>query len=245
MSLAAVRNLALTLAYPTVSSLHAEIILSDEALVLRDLQSTNGTYVNGRRLTEPVPLHRDDLVQFANVAFRLRQQVAHGDQHTVQEDACDRALALVQFDKLMAERAVTPFFQPIVTMATQEVVSYEILARSRLFGLEMPKDMFEVATQLNLEVELSCMLRFEGLAASHALPGTPHLFVNTHPRELAEPGLLASLESLRKSYPEPRITVEIHEAAVTDLAQMSASARPSRIWAWAWPTTTSAPVNRG
>jgi EAL domain-containing protein (putative c-di-GMP-specific phosphodiesterase class I) len=214
-------DLALTLSYPTVSSMHAEITTSDGALILRDLKSTNGTYVNGQRVTEPVVLGRDDLVQFANVAFRVRQQAAHGETHTVQENACDRALALVQFDKLMAERAVTPFFQPIVSMTNFDVLSYEILARSRLFGLEMPKDMFEVATQLNLEVELSCMLRFEGLAASHSLPGTPHVFVNTHPRELAQPGLLESLETLRKSYPEPRITVEIHEAAVTDLAQMA------------------------
>ncbi len=87
--------------------------------MLRDLGSTNGTYVNGQRITAPVALHEDDLVQFANMAFRVRQQAAARQSHTVQENACDRALALVQFDKLMAEHAVTPFFQPIVSMADQ------------------------------------------------------------------------------------------------------------------------------
>ena len=45
---------------------------SGGSLVLRDLGSTNGTYVNGRRITGPVKLHEDDLVQFANMAFRVQ-----------------------------------------------------------------------------------------------------------------------------------------------------------------------------
>jgi EAL domain-containing protein (putative c-di-GMP-specific phosphodiesterase class I) len=210
------QDLALALGCQTVSNLHAEIGEADGVLVLRDLGSTNGTYVNGRRVSEPVVLHEDDLVQFANIAFRVRQQAAHSSAHTVQENACDRALTLVQFDKLMAQRAVTPFFQPIVSMANREILSYEVLARSRLFGLETPKEMFGIAAQLNLEVELSCMLRWEGIAASRAFSVSPHLFVNTHPRELIEPGLIDSLRALRDNYPEQRLTLEIHESAVTD-----------------------------
>ena len=145
---------------------------------------------------------------------------------TVHEDACDRALTLVQFDKLMAEHAVTPFFQPIVSMTTREIVGYEVLARSRLFGLEMPKEMFHVAAELNLEIELSVMLRWEGVVAGQALPGRPHLFVNTHPRELAEPGLVASLVTLREAYPDQPLTLEIHESAVADAARM-AEIRPA------------------
>ena len=147
--------------------------------------------------------------------------IGRGQSVTVHEDACDRALALVQFDKLMAEHAVTPFFQPIVSMATREIVGYEVLARSRLFGLEMPKEMFHVAAELNLEIELSVMLRWEGVLAGQAFPGRPHLFLNTHPRELAEPGLLASLVSLREAYPDQPLTLEIHESAVADAAWMA------------------------
>jgi EAL domain-containing protein (putative c-di-GMP-specific phosphodiesterase class I) len=187
---------------------------------LRDLGSTNGTYVNGSRISGSVVLQADDLVQFANVAFRVRRQAAPNSGQTVQDNACDRALALVQFDKLMAQRAVTPFFQPIVLMSTQEIVSYEVLARSRLFGLETPKEMFGIAAELNLEVELSRMLRWEGVEASRAFAESPHLFVNTHPRELVAPGLIDSLRALRENYPRQRLTLEIHESAVTDGAQM-------------------------
>jgi len=214
-------DLALPLANKTVSSLHAEISDDGGQLVLRDLGSTNGTYVNGRRITAPVSLGEDDLVQFADLAFRVRQQAGRNHTQTVQENVYDRAMALVQFDKLMSERAVTPFFQPIVALPSKEIVGYEVLARSRLFGLETPKQMFRAAAQLNLEIELSVMLRWEGVEAARALPGTSHLFVNTHPRELAGPGLIPSLEKLRQNHPDQRLTLEIHEAAITDAGQMA------------------------
>ncbi len=215
------QDLALSLPSMAVSGQHAEITEAGGALLLRDLGSTNGTFVNGRRVVEPVTLREDDLVQFANVAYRVCCQAAHHSTHTVHQDVCDRAMALVQFDKLMANRAVTPFFQPIVSIATREVVAYEVLGRSRLFGLETPKDMFRVAAQLNLEIELSSMLRWEGIQASRALAESPHLFMNTHPRELAEPGLLESLRTVRKSHPELPLTLEIHESTVTDAARMT------------------------
>ncbi len=212
---------ALSLNCNTVSAQHAEITEAGGSLVLRDLGSTNGTYVNGRRIAEPVGLQPDDIVQFANLAFRVRRQSARESQRTVTESSCDRALALAQFDRLMADHAVTPWYQPVVSMASREIVAHEVLARSRLFGLEMPKDMFQVAVQLNLEVELSTMLRWEGVQACQGADWAPHLFVNTHPRELAEPGLLRSLETLRTSFPDQRLTLEIHESAVTDPALMS------------------------
>ena len=183
--------------------------------------STNGTYVNGQRVAGPVGLQQDNIVQFADMAFRVRRQTAQESQSTVAEGSCDRAMALAQFDRLMADHAVTPYFQPIVSMANREIMAHEVLARSRLFGLEMPREMFHVAVQLNLEIELSTMLRWEGVEACHGSDWSRHLFVNTHPRELAEAGLLPSLAALRKSFPEQRLTLEIHESAVTDPAQMA------------------------
>ncbi len=39
---------------------------------LTDRQSTNGTYVNGQRVTDTIRLKSEDLIQIADVAFRLR-----------------------------------------------------------------------------------------------------------------------------------------------------------------------------
>jgi pSer/pThr/pTyr-binding forkhead associated (FHA) protein len=38
------------LTHPTISTLHCELVLSDSGVVLRDLESTNGTFVNGERI---------------------------------------------------------------------------------------------------------------------------------------------------------------------------------------------------
>ena len=83
-----------------------------------------------------------------------------------------------------------------------------------------------MAAELNLEVELSVMLRWEGVVAGQALPEPRQLFVNTHPRELSEPGLIASLVTLREAHPDQPLTLEIHESAVADPARM-AEIRPA------------------
>lgn len=210
-------DLPMSLPSKTVSGLHAELFEVAGNLVLRDLGSTNGTYLNGEPVTSPTPVGEDDLIQFADVAFRVCRQASTNELHTVREDLCDQAMALVQFDKLMAGREVTPHFQPIVALDTKSICAYEVLGRSRLFGLESPFEMFRVATQLHLEVELSRMLRYEGITTGQALKANTHLFVNTHPRELVVDGLLQSLVDLRQSYPETPLTLEIHESAVTNI----------------------------
>jgi len=47
-----------------VSSRHAAVTLSGHAYVLRDLGSTNGTYVNGRKLAQEHPLASGDIIRF-------------------------------------------------------------------------------------------------------------------------------------------------------------------------------------
>jgi EAL domain-containing protein (putative c-di-GMP-specific phosphodiesterase class I) len=115
----------------------------------------------------------------------------------------------------MVEKAVVPHFQPIVMLKDESVIAYEILGRSRLVGLETPAAMFRAAANLGLEVELSRMLRIEGVRGSALFPTPPHVFVNTHPAELRAPGLIESIQALRLVSPTQKITIEIHEAAVT------------------------------
>jgi EAL domain-containing protein (putative c-di-GMP-specific phosphodiesterase class I) len=111
--------------------------------------------------------------------------------------------------------AVVPHFQPIVRLNNGERIGYEVLARSRLAGLEMPNLMFQVAADKNREAELSSVLRLEGLQLARSLPPQMHFYLNTHPVELVWPGLLGSLRTLRAQHPEARIVLEIHESAAT------------------------------
>lgn len=212
---------SLTIPSPTVSTAHAELRTQGPELWVKDLGSTNGTFVNGARLEGECVIRSGDLIQFAEVVFRVGLNRALVDAKTMAGDSTERALALIQFDKLMAERAVLPHFQPIIVYASGKTVGYEILGRSRLFGLGTPHAMFSAAMVLDLEAELSRMMRSEGMYCGGSLPGNPLLFVNTHPAELAEPGVLEfSLRELRELNPDARIVLEIHEAAVTCVRQM-------------------------
>ncbi len=211
---------SLQLPSKTVSSHHADLTNRDGNLVLIDRQSTNGTYVNGRRITDMVILKADDLVQFADMAFRVRCDDHATASNTLAEDVCDQALALVQFDRLMEKRLVTPFFQPIVTIDGATNLGYEVLARSRMFGLETSGALFGAASKLNLETELSQMLRWEGIREGMALPGNSRIYVNTHPQELGKPGLIDSMAKVREMTAELPITLEIHESAITSAEEM-------------------------
>ncbi len=214
-------DMALVLPSPTVSGAHAELVGQGMKLFVRDRGSTNGTFVNGARVTGSCALNHGDLLQFANIVFRVMHCSVTKYSATVANDSADHALALIQFDKLMAERAVVPHFQPLVTMADRQVMGYEVLGRSRLFGLTDPHSMFAAAAILNLEGELSRIFRVEGVREGIAFPQDCALFLNTHPTEVNDLALLElSLRELRQLEPTRRIVLEIHEATATRSSQM-------------------------
>jgi EAL domain-containing protein (putative c-di-GMP-specific phosphodiesterase class I) len=204
----------------TVSSVHAEFIDKGPTAALRDLGSTNGTFVNGKRLTSEVELASGDLIQFATQPFRVLKQDSSANSVTACENVCDYAMALVLFDRLITEQAVIPYYQPIVNLQTLAVEGVEVLARSRLTGLETPFQMFAAAAQLDQEVRLSQTIRWKAVQETMGLEAIPHLFLNTQPIEIRQPGLMESLRELRAAAPSQPITLEIHEAAVSDTAQM-------------------------
>ncbi len=81
--------------------------------------------------------------------------------------------------------------------------------------------MFHAAEQLNLEVELSRLLRWEGVRLGRDIPGGPELFVNTHPKEIEDiKGLAESLKKVREMTDRTPLVLEIHEAAVTSRKKM-------------------------
>ncbi len=55
-----------------VSRRHAEICRQEEGFVLRDLDSTNGTWLNGQRLSAPAPLRDGDVIEIGSARFTFR-----------------------------------------------------------------------------------------------------------------------------------------------------------------------------
>lgn len=54
------------------SQLHARLFRHGDGLQVEDLGSTNGTYVNGRRVTAPTPLTRGDQLRIGATVFEVR-----------------------------------------------------------------------------------------------------------------------------------------------------------------------------
>lgn len=57
---------------PYASEFHLRLTAREGRLVLSDLGSTNGTYVNGRRVSTPVDLSRGDAVQIGKTVMEVR-----------------------------------------------------------------------------------------------------------------------------------------------------------------------------
>jgi pSer/pThr/pTyr-binding forkhead associated (FHA) protein len=65
-----VEDNAFQIAEPSVSSHHAEIILKGNDVVIKDLNSTNGTFINGEKVTEAI-LKPGQTLRLGTVEMRL------------------------------------------------------------------------------------------------------------------------------------------------------------------------------
>jgi pSer/pThr/pTyr-binding forkhead associated (FHA) protein len=57
---------------PYASDFHMRLVAQENAMMLHDLGSTNGTYVNGRRVTAPTELRRGDNIQVGKTVMEVR-----------------------------------------------------------------------------------------------------------------------------------------------------------------------------
>lgn len=210
----------LSIANSTVSGCHAEIIQVEDGLFIRDLESTNGTLLNGRRLQGIAGLCDGDILHFGNAMYTLKERDDETGSETVATDAAEVALGQIQFDKLINTPAVRPDFQPIVRLSDMEVVAYEALSRSQLIGLETPDKMFRVAAQRTAAARLSEVCRFEALRVGTLLGEDKQYYLNTHPCEMGTSQLFRSLEDLRKHHPSLPVVLEVHESGVTSTAYL-------------------------
>ena len=64
---------------PSVSSHHCEVVLKGNDVVIRDLNSTNGTFINGQQITEAT-LKPSQILRLGQVEVRLE-----GDQSSAQK----------------------------------------------------------------------------------------------------------------------------------------------------------------
>lgn len=204
---------------------HCEILWEGGTFLLRDLASTNGTYLNGERITESV-LCNDDLIQIAHE--ELRFLVGNIDASLVdtplteplQGEMPASILRGTQYlQEMLTEQAGRVLFQPIIDFKSGEVFGYESLGRGMHANLKIaPGHLFDLADQCGLAVPLSQMFMRQAVREAVQLPPGRHIFLNLHPSEMACPDLLESLrETLLHAPSDRKFVVEINEKAVVEL----------------------------
>ncbi len=217
-------GLELVLPSQLVSKKHAEIYERDGALRLRDLGSVNGTLLNREAVTD-APLREGDILYLADFEFRLAHEDAPGGRNgdpfgtTIQSSVLTLPRHFVtgtrELRELLDRGNVTMAFQPIVRLPGGETTAFEALGRGRHPGLpESPLDLFRIASTSGDEAELSRLFRRRAVELVRELPDPPALFLNTHPAEMQEDELVASLEELRTLGPTVDLVLEIHESTL-------------------------------
>jgi EAL domain-containing protein (putative c-di-GMP-specific phosphodiesterase class I) len=217
-----------------VSKEHATVELAGDGYAIRDLDSTNGTFVNGERASSQV-LADGDIVHLAHIEFCFRYArpaaaTASADHDRLGEDTqlmtSVQQPSIIRGTELLRElidtRSVEMLFQPIVDLRTRSATAYEALARGTHPELPAnPATLLALAERCDLVVALSRMFATEAMTSSRRLPSGSKVFVNMHPRELSAPDLPEALTELAAlASADHQVVLEIAEASVTDVSAM-------------------------
>jgi len=217
-----------------VSRRHATLALDPGSgqLVLSDLGSTNGSYVNRAKVETSCLLDEGDIVHIGSAEFRIRRADAARDSILpAEERTVVAALGAPlseqfvanepQFLALLGGEGLSAAVQPIVNASDGRVVAYELLGRCLHPELPgSPMHLFSLATRLGRAAELSLALRNHGVAAVASKLRGATLFVNAHPTETALPEFVPGIARLVREHPGIELVIEIHETAVVETARM-------------------------
>jgi EAL domain-containing protein (putative c-di-GMP-specific phosphodiesterase class I) len=212
-----------------VSKLHAEIVNTGDQIRIRDLGSTNGTHVNGQRISEE-RLASGDIVHIAHCEFRFVHEPCEAptrtEASTTAVSKSELPLGMIRtgefLRELLDQEAAQIVFQPILELQTNAALGYEALGRGAHPELNVdPGELFRLADQCNLAPELSRLLRKISVQQARLLPAGIRIFLNLHPAEMLNEELLDSLAKLRDAlHDHQRMVLEVHEEIVTDVRRM-------------------------
>jgi EAL domain-containing protein (putative c-di-GMP-specific phosphodiesterase class I) len=230
------REAQLVLGSPRISKLHAEIAARGSRFVIRDLDSRNGTFVNGEAIEGERALEPGDVIHIAHRELRfvlVSNDEGPVDDATLGGEGADNAeifRATRDLYVILTRRRVSAVFQAIVTLGDGAVIGYEALGRHTLPHMTADATaLFRLAHERGKADELSRLMRTVALDEIPHLPSRgERMFMNVHPDEMWRGDLLSELEQAAEKMPGRQLVAEIHEAAIADPAQMTVLKRELR-----------------
>jgi adenylate cyclase len=135
---------------PTISRRHAELVTSDQGLAVKDLGSSNGTFLNGSRV-ETCMVSVGDTITFGKVAFKLMAVGAAPQPATPRDGGPPAGATIVR--QLPVRNTPGTAFQAIKSGEQAAVSSAEDKVRQKLSML------LEVSTELGRAVDTDSILQ--------------------------------------------------------------------------------------
>jgi len=219
-----------------VSREHATITKDGKHYRIKDLGSTNGTLVNGKKVGEAL-LNDGDLLTFADAEFCFRTPCTEASRVTVThvmnggpaaqeseqltgEDRAGRDFiqAVRSLHEGLLHRALRTRFQPVVELATGHAIGYEAIRRVESLQGDMPvteRLLQTVDCRLTERVHQLHRLLATEQAAAEASGNL--LLLSLQPAEVGADGLPETLAALQAKLARKRLIAQIPHSAVVDI----------------------------
>jgi hypothetical protein len=212
--------------FDRISREHARFEDGPDGLVLIDLESTNGTFVNHERISSPTVVQVGDSIHFANHAFSLQYRQPTGstlriDQTDQRQGASETVVGFTaqptgfpvqapEFFEMLNDEQIVALKQPISTASGMRQ-GFALRGRSGHAGLDADAvKLFSLAEQLGEELRLAEMIRRICIEQSERAGVQSSLFVEVHPIEFEEFDVLVDdIRALARSHRHLPLVLEV------------------------------------
>jgi pSer/pThr/pTyr-binding forkhead associated (FHA) protein len=112
---------------PSISAQHCEILVHGAEVIIRDLDSRNGTMVNGRKLrNQQSSINSGQLIRFGTVEARVEIERGDSDSDETEETAV-RSMGRIMRDQRRASQAPAPAnparrLEPLVSSSGEQTI---------------------------------------------------------------------------------------------------------------------------